>query len=179
MFLTVIKPPNNAGTALSALKHQLYLETGLLSAGALAPMVPVALSSEVKTGLISKNLPRLPEEGLQLESVRMLRGQLCLASDGLESFCEDIEGVLKGLGGYKRSFCSLHLAECRSEGRSSGASTAAAKLVRELPQSVKTWKSCSLEIYRFEDEPFADPDWWKRVVYETVCSVRFRKAQKR
>jgi len=179
LLLTVIKPPNNAETAMADFKYNLYMNTDLLSAWALTPMVPIAVIPGDDIKLSRNNLPELPTEGLQLKAVETIAGQVCLGSAGLKEFCRKTAGALSSHEGSKPSLCGLHLCDSLESGNPEPDDVTAMIMsgLEQLDDSVLNWKSCSMQVYRTDSDIFSGFEWWKRVKLETILSIRYPKAQ--
>ena len=176
MYLVSIIPPNNADSALSAFKKDIFQRYEIVSALALLPAVPVLLFNELP-GKISRNaLPPLPDEGLLFTDLQEEGPQLVLSSDNLKSFTNEITKIFSEYNSSPVPV-GVHIAditECSPE-----AVNFIRRKLKDIPDMVLKWKSCSLAVIKTEDSLFTGSSWWNRIVMETVYEVKFPKVRKR
>ena len=180
MFLIVIKPPNNAMITFQKMKLEVYRRTGLVSAWALPPVVPVASVGACDLNFTRKELPVIPDGGFELSKLKLVDSQYCLGSDSLTDFCCSAAEYFAQSEGFSYSFRGLHLFDSREakEDESISAVKLAGELTDNIDESVKIWKSCTLEIFQAEADIFKKQEWWKMVEYETVYSISFPKTRR-
>ena len=180
MFLIVIKPPNNAMITFQQLKLELYRRTGLVSAWALPPVVPVASADACDLNITRKELPVIPDGGFELSKLKLVDSHYCLGSDSLTDFCREAAESFAQSEGFSYSFCGLHLFDSREakEEESASAVKLAGELLDNIEDSARIWKSCTLEIFQAGTYIFEKQEWWKMVEYETVYSISFPKTRK-
>jgi hypothetical protein len=177
LYLAAIIPPNNAETAVMAVKREIFRETSALSSWALKPMIPFMFFSGEPGKLIRKDLPALPLGGLTVDKLSQINGQYILGSEQCSAFCSELKSLFDGFDDCTPGLNGLHIFDCTDVEYASHSQilNVAENHIKTLDHSVTHWRSCSLSVFRLETELFAASGWWKRVVLETLQEISFLK----
>ena len=123
------------------------------------------------------SLPIIPESGLDISAVEKKNNHYILTSDNCRKFCSEVAASL-GVEQIEHGLRGLQLFDER-EARANEAAAVIDKKIIELDPSVKQWKTCSLAVFKTDEELLDTNEWWKRVVLESLTEIKFPKVSRR